>query len=357
MWEGHWSAGQRYTSDVTIDIPSAYTRETIPLDPAHIPTNETARNWNHLISIANDIPPLLECDVGLLIGYNCSQALVPCEVITRKDKEPFALRTYLLWSIVGRASPTANCFNITGICHCTLVKESPPVTPSDALHLLERDFQDVEVFNKIVSQEDLQFLSLLQDGIKKYDAGNCQMPLPFRQPPSLSDNRLVATTHLNQLKCKLAHNATYCSKFVHYMNELIKRGDAEQIPETDEGPQWYIPHHGVYHPERKTSEFVFDCSARFNGTSLNDQLLHGPDMTNSLAAVLLRFRQNPIAVMYDLEKMFHQFHVKEEHWFLTVSVVGGWGLDNNAQRLPYENPSLWSYLLTQLCQLWVEALG
>ena len=302
-----------YASNITIDIPSAYTREAIPLDPAHIPTNETAKNWKHLRSIANDIPPLLECDIGLLIGYNCSQALVPREVITGKDKEPFALRTDLGWSIVGRASPTANCFNITGICHRTLVKESPSITPSDALRLLEKDFQDVEVSNKTVSQEDLQFLSILQDGIKKNDAGHCQMPLPFRQPPSLSDNRSMAITRLNQLKRRLERNATYCNEYVHYMNELIKRGDAELIPETDKGPRWYIPHHGVYHPQKKKLRVVFDCSARFSGTSLNDQLLHGPDMTNNLAAVLLRFRQNPIAIMCDVEKMFHQFHVNEEH--------------------------------------------
>lgn len=45
------------------------------------------------------------------------------------------------------------------------------------------------------------------------------------------------------------------------------------------------------------------------GTSLNDQLLSGPDLTNSLVGVLLRFRQEPIAMMSDVEQMFHQVYV------------------------------------------------
>ena len=57
---------------------------------------------------------------------------------------------------------------------------------------------------------------------------------------------------------------------------------------------------------------VFDCAARFRETSLNDQLLQGPDLTNNLTGVLLRFRQEPIALVADVEQMFHQVRVKPE---------------------------------------------
>jgi len=54
---------------------------------------------------------------------------------------------------------------------------------------------------------------------------------------------------------------------------------------------------------------VFDCAARFRGTSLNNQLLHGPDLTNNLIGVLERFRQDPVALVSDIEAMFHQVKV------------------------------------------------
>ena len=47
---------------------------------------------------------------------------------------------------------------------------------------------------------------------------------------------------------------------------------------------------------------VFDCAAKYHGTSLNENVLQG---TNFLIGVLLRFRQEPVAVA-DVEAMFHQ---------------------------------------------------
>ncbi len=51
---------------------------------------------------------------------------------------------------------------------------------------------------------------------------------------------------------------------------------------------------------------VFDCSAKTIGISLNDHLLQGPDLTNSLVGVLTRFREEPVAFMADIECMFYQ---------------------------------------------------
>ena len=54
------------------------------------------------------------------------------------------------------------------------------------------------------------------------------------------------------------------------------------------GKTWYIPHHGVYHPNKPQKiRVVFDCSAKYKGISLNDTLLPGPDITNKLLGVLI----------------------------------------------------------------------
>ncbi|KAJ8411417.1 hypothetical protein AAFF_G00162250 [Aldrovandia affinis] len=92
---------------------------------------------------------------------------------------------------------------------------------------------------------------------------------------------------------------------------MMIRGDAEPAPKTPEGQTvWYIPHHGVYHPKKPEKlRVMFDCSAKFHGVSLNDMLLTGPDLINSLLGVLCRFRKEAVAVICDIEKMFHQFLV------------------------------------------------
>ena len=97
------------------------------------------------------------------------------------------------------------------------------------------------------------------------------------------------------------------------MNDTIEKGYAEKALEKNE-MAWYIPHHGVYHPKKMDKiRVVFDCSADFQGCSLNKNLLQGPDLTNSLVGVLCRFRQEPIALTCDIEGMFLQVTVNEEH--------------------------------------------
>jgi len=97
------------------------------------------------------------------------------------------------------------------------------------------------------------------------------------------------------------------------MTDIINNGDAELVPTTCKASnhQWYIPHFGVYHPKKNKIRVVFDCAAKFKDTSLNDHLIQGPDFMNNLVGVLHRFRKGHIAVMCDIQKMFHMFKVHE----------------------------------------------
>ena len=48
------------------------------------------------------------------------------------------------------------------------------------------------------------------------------------------------------------------------------------------------------------------------GTSLNDALLQGPYLVNCLTGVSTRFREEKIALVADIEAMFHQVKVRSE---------------------------------------------
>ena len=69
---------------------------------------------------------------------------------------------------------------------------------------------------------------------------------------------------------------------------------------------WYLPHHGVNHASKTDKvRIVFDCSANYGGTSLNNKLLSGLDLTNQLAGVLIRFHTEEIAFMGGIEAMYY----------------------------------------------------
>ena len=113
-------------------------------------------------------------------------------------------------------------------------------------------------------------------------------------------------------------NQTYRSHYVEFINKVIQNGYAEKVsdviqPGENSKSVWYIPHHEVYHRKRPDKiRVVFDCSAQFESESLNKHLLQGPDLTNNLTGVLCRFRKEPVALMCDIEAMFHQVKVTEE---------------------------------------------
>lgn len=74
--------------------------------------------------------------------------------------------------------------------------------------------------------------------------------------------------------------------------------------------QWYLPIFGVYHPKKPNQIWVvFDSS---EGVALNDVLLTGPDLNNSLLGVPLCFRKEAVAFTVDIEQMFYCFYVREE---------------------------------------------
>lgn len=76
---------------------------------------------------------------------------------------------------------------------------------------------------------------------------------------------------------------------------------------------WYLPHHGVYNKKKLKLRVVFDCTSCYQGTSLNKELLQGPDLTNTLIGVLLRVRKEKVTVIADIEAMSYQVYVSEHH--------------------------------------------
>ncbi|XP_045065112.1 uncharacterized protein LOC123482227 [Coregonus clupeaformis] len=119
-----------FYSNKIIYLPVTYSREFIPANRDHIPTPETAKAWSHLEHIADEIAPLQSCDIGLLIGYNCPQALVPRQVVAGEENEPFAQRTDLGWSVVGYGNPCLDFGDAFGISHQVIVKQVTSVLPN-----------------------------------------------------------------------------------------------------------------------------------------------------------------------------------------------------------------------------------
>ncbi|KAJ8404510.1 hypothetical protein AAFF_G00337770 [Aldrovandia affinis] len=166
-----------------------------------------------------------------------------------------------------------------------------------------------------MSQEDQQFMQ----SVKKtttFENGHYSIGLPLRNHKlPMPKNRCMAEQRLASLRRKFRKDPGFYEDYKCFMDNVIEKGYAVRVPDDQlnhaDARVSYIPHHGVYHPKKRKIRVVFDCAASFQDQSLNSRLLQGPNMTNTLVGVLLRFREEPVAMMADIESMFYQVKVPE----------------------------------------------
>ena len=132
--------------------------------------------------------------------------------------------------------------------------------------LLEQYFKDCDDAEIAFSVEDHIFLKLMRAGISHEKGVNYTMPLPFKV-------------------CCLK-DPDFFDKYSSCIDMLIECKHAEKVPEDEierSNYVWYLPHHDVVHSWKPGKlRVVYDSRTRFKGVALNDLMLKGPDLNNSL---------------------------------------------------------------------------
>ena len=284
----------------TID---AVERPEIKCHSDNIPTDEKCRKIPHLRSLARHLPPKLDIPIGLMIGKDSPEIITPLLTKRGEAGETSACKTMFGWTLCGGKLKTKLA---------TSFKTDATLFP-----IVEQDFEDPG--GKPLSQQDMQFLKILDEGIHQDPDGSYVMPLPFKSSstPILPNNRHQAEQRLGLLKNKLLKDSAYEADYRKFMNTLFEKGFAEEVPVSEmvreDGKCWYIPHFGVLHPKKRKLRVVFDGSAKYANTCLNHHLLTGPDQLNDLLGILCRFRTGKVAVTCDVESMFYNFRVSQNH--------------------------------------------
>ena len=144
------------------------------------------------------------------------------------------------------------------------------------------------------------------------------IPYPWKKDPSqLPDNRAQAIKRLESTERRLMKHPEQAEAYNKQMKEMIDMNFSRKLTDEElnayKGPIHYIAHHGVLRPEKASTplRIVFNSSSVYQGHCLNDYWLKGPDLLNSLFGVILRFRENEVAVSGDISKMYHRVLIPE----------------------------------------------
>ena len=149
-----------------------------------------------------------------------------------------------------------------------------------------------------MSTDDKQALKILQTGTVKEES-HYKTPLLWDAEPNLPNNRAMAVSRLHCTEKKPKKNPELAKKYQDVISVYVAKGHARKMtPEEAKitsSKTWYLPHHAILNPNKPGKiRVVFDAASRFDGVSLNDKLLTGPDLLNNLVGILIRFRSGKI---------------------------------------------------------------
>ena len=273
-----------YNSTDSVELPPVYSRKSIPINRSHILCSDMIRDWPHLESLRDKLVPKLQCDVGLLIGYDCPSAQFPEKVLSGAKGGPFGQKSILGWGIVGVINSSVSTgMDAIGCSHRIVASPESGsqiviqkriteiVSPAECLKVMESDFSDRICNEESSSLDERAFLRAMEEGLSVDSSGHYSMPLPFnREKGRLFNNRGLVINRAMSLKRKLMKDAGYRQEYTAFMEDMMDRSFAEE--DSDDMIKqgvWYIPHFGVFHKTKGKIRVVFDCAARYGGVSLN----------------------------------------------------------------------------------------
>ena len=301
--------------DGTPHLKNVLSVDKLPVGTNPVLGNRERRRWPHLQDL--QFSSLGHEKVMLLIGVDAPEAFWVQDKRRGKPGEPYAVKTILGWSLLG---PTSGKFS------------GMERVEAHFLSADERLEEQVRCMWKLeeclstnldcqMSRYDRYALQVMDRSTTLTEDGHYQIALPWRPgAPQLNSNKSQAMIRLAYLKKRLEKDSELQKRYVSVVEDYISKGFARRIDETEDHSlgRWYLPHHPVFHPHKpKKVRVVFDCGARYAGKSLNNQLLTGPDLMNNLLGVLTRFRKENVAIVADVEAMFHQVRVDpKDHTYL-----------------------------------------
>ena len=288
-------------------VENAWVVEELNVEPHSVNLVDIKDKFDHLKLLPISYP--IDKEVGILIGADFPEALLHLDFRKGEKEEPIAVKTLFGWTLFGGKSgfhrAQANFISTESIGR-TLEQfwrlESYGTLPLLSPSLLTKD---EKLALEILNQTTLKRGSKFEIGM-----------LWKENEVVLKNNRQLAVCRLKSTERRLKGLPEIKQRYSNTIKEYLQDGHARKLSSSETNKASpkvnYVPHHFVLNRNKPEKlRIVFDAAAKYENESLNSHLLAGPDLLSNLVTVLSRFRFGNIAVISDIEKMFHQVLVPE----------------------------------------------
>ena len=133
----------------------------------------------------------------------------------------------------------------------------------------------------------------------------------IKDPSDLPNNRRATQGMFASTKKRLARNPSHAKVYQEQIQDMVDRGVTRKLTreelETYQGSIHYVAHHEVLRPDSKSTpvRIIFNSGAKYMGHTLNEYWVKGPNLLNNLLGIPVRLRENEVAFMGDIKKMYH----------------------------------------------------
>lgn len=300
---------------VTANIVPSITGN-IQRKPMKLCEKQEFKNLTRNLPLADSVPEEVQTDsIELLIGNDYyMDILLP----DRIEVQPglYLLLSKLGWILSGRSNEID--FETRHLTMLTMTQRNDVFsnkvfTSIDKSVVTKPDLEDfsIGIVDKNPSVDDDKAMQIFKDTVEFKD-NRYQVTWPWKEtPPTIPENRQLATGRLRSLLSKLGNTRELMSQYNSVIEDQLKKGIIEKVNRTgNDGVRHYIPHHAVIKPDRATTKvrIVYDASARGSKEhkSLNECLYRGPVILKDLCGILMRFRLHQKRIVSDIGKAFLQ---------------------------------------------------
>ncbi|GFT33051.1 integrase catalytic domain-containing protein [Trichonephila clavipes] len=189
--------------------------------------------------------------------------------------------------------------------HCGFIQAA------DNLEHLIKKFWEIE--NVEIDSVKTSELDIGEDHFKnthsRDDQGRYTVVMPLKEDPScLGESRQTEIQRLNSLWKRLSRDKEYLSLYEKFLQEYEDLGHMREIKADGSGVSFYMPHDGVYRPEKSTTKLrtVFNASSQFNlmhqdpstsGKSLNSIQFNGGLVQEDLFSIMVHFENTSMPLL------------------------------------------------------------
>ena len=177
-------------------------------------------------------------------------------------------------------------------------------------------FWQLEQVNTVskVSQEEKKCVNHFHNNTRRDNSGRfiVRLPTKLQSINLLGDSYEIAKRQFLALEKRLLNNPKIHADYIRFLNEYLALGHMREVERPFDlklGTKvYYMPHHPVIKESSTTTKLrvVFNASCKTtSGISLNDALMVGPNLQQDLVSIFTRFRTFVVALVADVEKMYH----------------------------------------------------